>query len=46
MRSPSSSTRQNTWAKTLTVADLKKMWEPAAQGRITTWKQVNAEISE
>jgi phosphate transport system substrate-binding protein len=32
---------QNTWAKTLTVAELKKMWEPGAQGRITTWKQVN-----
>jgi phosphate transport system substrate-binding protein len=31
----------NTWAKTLTVADLKKMWEPAAQGRITHWNQVN-----
>ncbi len=25
----------------MTVADLKKMWEPAAQGRITTWNQVN-----
>ena len=34
---------QNTWVKTLTVADLKKMWEPTAQGRITTWKQVRAE---
>jgi phosphate transport system substrate-binding protein len=34
---------QNTWVKTLTVADLKKMWEPAAQGRVTTWKQVRAE---
>jgi len=32
----------NTWAKSMTVADLKKMWEPAAQGRITTWNQVNA----
>ena len=31
----------NTWAKALTVADLKKMWEPAAQGRITTWNQIN-----
>jgi phosphate transport system substrate-binding protein len=31
----------NTWAKSLTVAELKKLWEPAAQGRITTWKQVN-----
>jgi phosphate transport system substrate-binding protein len=34
---------QNTWVKTLAVADLKKMWEPAAQGRVTTWKQVRAE---
>jgi phosphate transport system substrate-binding protein len=34
---------QNTWVKTLTVADLKKIWEPAAQGRVTTWKQVRAE---
>jgi phosphate transport system substrate-binding protein len=34
---------QNDWVKALTVADLKKMWEPAAQGRVTTWKQVRAE---
>ncbi len=34
---------KNTWVKTMTVADLKKMWEPAAQGRINTWKQVRAE---
>jgi phosphate transport system substrate-binding protein len=35
----------NNWVKggSLTIADLKKMWEPAAQGRITTWKQVRAE---
>jgi phosphate transport system substrate-binding protein len=33
----------NTWVKSMTVADLKKMWEPAAQGRISTWKQVRAE---
>ena len=32
---------KNTWAKSLTVADLKKMWEPAAQGKITHWNQVN-----
>ena len=32
---------QNTWARTLTVAELKKMWEPAAQGKITRWNQVN-----
>lgn len=27
--------------KQLTVADLKAMWEPAAQGKVTNWKQVN-----
>jgi len=34
---------QNTWVKTLTPAELKKMWEPGAQGRITKWNQVRAE---
>jgi phosphate transport system substrate-binding protein len=32
--------KDNTWAKTMTVADLKKIWEPSAQGRITKWNQV------
>jgi phosphate transport system substrate-binding protein len=31
---------KNTWAQCLTVAELKKMWEPAAQGKVTNWKQV------
>jgi phosphate transport system substrate-binding protein len=31
----------NKWAQTLTVAELRKMWEPGAQGKIKTWKQVN-----
>ncbi len=31
----------NKWAQTLTVADLRKMWEPAAQGKVKSWKQVN-----
>jgi phosphate transport system substrate-binding protein len=31
----------NKWAQTLTVAELKKMWEPGAQGKVKTWKQVN-----
>jgi len=31
---------QNTWVKSLTIADLKKMWEPGAQGRVTKWNQV------
>ncbi|OFZ97031.1 MAG: protein sphX [Betaproteobacteria bacterium RBG_19FT_COMBO_58_11] len=32
---------QNTWAKSITVAELKKIWEPAAQGVVTKWNQVN-----
>jgi len=32
---------KNTWAKNMTVAELKAIWEPAAQGKITNWKQVN-----
>lgn len=32
---------QNTWAKSITVAELKKIWEPAAQGVIIKWNQVN-----
>lgn len=31
---------QNDWAKTITLAELKKIWEPAAQGKITRWNQV------
>jgi phosphate transport system substrate-binding protein len=34
---------QNNWLKSLTVADLKKMWEPAAQGKVMAWKDVNPE---
>jgi phosphate transport system substrate-binding protein len=31
---------KNTWAQCMTVAELKKIWEPEAQGKITNWKQV------
>jgi phosphate transport system substrate-binding protein len=31
---------RNTWAKTLTVAELKKLWQPEAQAKITNWNQV------
>jgi phosphate transport system substrate-binding protein len=31
---------QNTWVKSLTVADLKKMWEPGAQSRVKSWNQI------
>ncbi|MGH8177177.1 MAG: PstS family phosphate ABC transporter substrate-binding protein, partial [Steroidobacter sp.] len=34
---------KNTWVKSLTVADLKKMWEPAAQSRVSNWSQVRSE---
>jgi phosphate transport system substrate-binding protein len=33
----------NTWVKSLTVADLKKMWEPGAQGRVSKWNQIRSE---
>ncbi|MBK1679347.1 PstS family phosphate ABC transporter substrate-binding protein [Rhodocyclus tenuis] len=33
---------KNDWIKALTVAELKAMWEPGAQGKVTSWKQVNA----
>ena len=32
---------KNDWIKSISVDELKKIWEPAAQGKITTWKQVN-----
>ncbi len=34
---------KNTWVKSLTVDDLKKMWEPGAMGKITKWNQVRPE---
>lgn len=30
----------NTWATSMTVGELKKLWEPAAQGKILRWNQV------
>jgi phosphate transport system substrate-binding protein len=37
---------KNTFVKQLTTADLKKMWEPAAQGTISKWSQVNPAFPE
>jgi phosphate transport system substrate-binding protein len=34
---------KNDWVKSLAIADLKKMWEPAAQGKVTNWNQVRSE---
>lgn len=33
---------KNDWVSEISVDDLKKIWEPAAQGKILTWDQVNA----
>lgn len=30
----------NNWAKDITVEELKKIWEPAAAGKITRWNQI------
>jgi phosphate transport system substrate-binding protein len=37
---------QNTWAKSLTVAELKKIWEPGAQGKITNWNQIRPDFPD
>lgn len=34
---------QNNWAEVMTVEELKKIWEPAAQGKITRWNQVRSD---
>jgi phosphate transport system substrate-binding protein len=31
---------KNTWVTSMTVAELKKLWEPGAQGKITRWNQI------
>ncbi len=33
---------KNTWVDYLTVAELKKIWEPTAQGTITKWNQIRS----
>lgn len=32
---------KNDFIKQLTVAELKKMWEPSAQAKVTRWNQIN-----
>jgi phosphate transport system substrate-binding protein len=31
----------NDFVKSMTVAELKRIWEPAAQGKISNWNQIN-----
>jgi phosphate transport system substrate-binding protein len=33
---------KNTFIRQITVDELKKLWEPAAQGKVTRWNQINA----
>lgn len=33
--------KNNDFVKSLTVEELKTMWEPSAQGKVKSWKQVN-----
>ncbi|BFU92338.1 MAG: phosphate ABC transporter substrate-binding protein [Nitrospira sp.] len=33
----------NTWVTSMTIEELKKIWEPAAQGKITRWNQVHSD---
>jgi len=32
---------KNAFLKSISVAELKKMWEPGAQGKVTRWNQIN-----
>lgn len=34
--------KNNDFVKSLTVEDLRKIWRPASQGKIKTWRQVNS----
>ncbi|GAA0835496.1 PstS family phosphate ABC transporter substrate-binding protein [Streptosporangium amethystogenes subsp. fukuiense] len=36
--------KENDWATCLTTDQLKKIWEPAAEGKIKTWKDVDAKF--
>ena len=34
---------ENTWVDSFTIEELKKIWEPAAQGKIMRWNQIRPE---
>lgn len=38
--------KRNTFVDTLTVAELKKIWEPAAQRKITNWNQIRSSFPD
>lgn len=38
--------KENDWATCLTVDELKKIWEPAAEGKVTSWNQINSSFPD
>ncbi|MBD2177810.1 PstS family phosphate ABC transporter substrate-binding protein [Pseudanabaena sp. FACHB-1998] len=36
--------KENTWAKCLTTAELKTIWSPESEGKITNWNQVRPDF--
>lgn len=38
--------KENDWATCLTVDELKKMWEPAAEGKVTSWMQIRSSFPD
>jgi phosphate transport system substrate-binding protein len=38
--------RENDWLNSLTIDELKKIWEPAAQGKVTRWNQIKPEFPD
>jgi phosphate transport system substrate-binding protein len=34
---------KNTWVTSMPVAELRKLWEPGAQGQVTRWNQIRPE---
>jgi phosphate transport system substrate-binding protein len=33
---------QNSWASSMSTADLKKAWQASSQGKVTNWNQINS----
>ncbi|WP_214110813.1 PstS family phosphate ABC transporter substrate-binding protein [Acrocarpospora catenulata] len=38
--------KENTWATCLTVDQLKKAWEPAAEGKVMSWKDIDGKFPD
>ena len=36
--------KENTWAKCLTTAELKTIWSPESEGKVTNWNQVRPDF--